>query len=96
MESIITNMLAMAVSLAIPVGAITEILKAPGIINSKYIPWVSAGVGAALAAALAFGVPDIGNQPLVVNICAGLISGGLASGVWSYVSKKTTTLKDVE
>lgn len=85
MDNVINQLIGYGVLMSPIVMILVETIKKPKIIPSKWIAWVSLGIGILFGIGLSLAHPEIGS--IADMGLAGLVAGGVASGVYNQVTK---------
>lgn len=89
MEDYIAQILGLGMAMSPIVILLVETVKAPGIIASRWLTWVSVIIGIGFGLALAVMEPSLGS--LAELALSGLVAGTVASGIYNQVSNKNVT-----
>lgn len=87
MEALLSSAVILAVSFTPFVMVIVELIKQAHIVDKKWLPHISVGIGFLLGVAFSF----ILKEDLVLYAVSGFLSGASASGLYDLFEKKPST-----
>lgn len=85
MEQIVATILGIGLAMSPIVILLVETIKAPNVISTRWMPWVSVAVGIVISLYLGLVFPELGSLPQLS--LSGMVAGTVASGIYDKITQ---------